>query len=150
MANVLTPDVTIYRGLPTTSSYAWSPFVTKLEARLRFAGVTYTKGQGSPIKAPRGKIPYADISSSREEKSARLGDSQLIIKHLVETSVLEDLQAGLSPIDRARDAAIQAMMEDKLYFYQVRIIATLKLKIFLTTSPLLGPRALDPKLPCHA
>jgi len=38
----------------------------------------------------------------------------------VEEGRLEDLNAKLSPTERAMDLAIRALLEDKLYFYQVR------------------------------
>jgi hypothetical protein len=32
-------DITLYRGWKENSVYVWSPFVTKLELRLRLAGI---------------------------------------------------------------------------------------------------------------
>ena len=37
----------------------------------------------------------------------------------MEDGVLEDLNARLSPVERAYDAALTALLEDKVYFYQV-------------------------------
>lgn len=122
--------LTLYRGWPTPGKYVWSPFVIKLEARLRFAGVPYTAAAGSPMTAPRGKIPYVESRgpplgapwSVREESGeavASLGDSGVIIKALIEQGVLPDLNARLSASERAHDLALRALLEDKLYFYHV-------------------------------
>jgi hypothetical protein len=42
--------------------YTWSPFVTKLELRLRLANISYQHGTGSPLSGPKGKIPYVELS----------------------------------------------------------------------------------------
>lgn len=115
-------DITLYRGFQGSGKYVWSPFVTKLEARLRFAGLAYRTEAGSLFKAPKGKIPYVAISSKTESCSqppALLADSTLIAERLVEDGVSEDLNAELSPTEKALDLAIGALLEDKLYFYQV-------------------------------
>lgn len=137
-----TPTLTLYRGFPISKTYVWSPFVTKLEARLRFAGLSYTVAQGAPLKGPRGKIPYLTIkryggggSSSREVEgegsspgvegsspgvdTETISDSTLISEKLVKDGVAEDLNKGLNPVERAQDLALRALLEDKLYFYQV-------------------------------
>ena len=131
MASPLTPplDITLYRGFPGSGKYVWSPFVTKLEARLRFAGLSssYRTEAGSLSKAPKGKIPYVSIISSKTDAGSGvsagpptvLADSTLIIQKLVEEGVVEDLNASLSPTEKAHDLALQALLEDKLYFYQV-------------------------------
>lgn len=112
-------SLTLYRGWPTRGEHVWSPFVVKLEARLRFAGVSYDTGAGSPRTSPNGKIPYIHLPSSSGSNSSQMGDSTLIIKHLVHESILPDLNAKLSPQDKARDLATRALLEDKLYFYHV-------------------------------
>ncbi|WYZ39582.1 hypothetical protein EsH8_III_001496 [Colletotrichum jinshuiense] len=112
------PDLVLFRGFPATNNYVWSPFVTKLEARLRFAGLKYRADQGSMGKAPRGKIPYIEITPTGEGKPIVLGDSGLIIQSLVDDNISKDFNATLSPVARAHDTAIRARLEDKLYFYQ--------------------------------
>lgn len=126
------PHVTLFRGFADHGRYVASPFVTKLEARLRIGGMAYRVGTGSVMKAPRRKVPYvevdhaADPSSSDAAKAATaahrpevLADSALITRKFVENGYLEDLNAGLSPAERARDLSVRALLEDKLYFYQV-------------------------------
>ena len=112
--------ITLFRGWEAPSAYVWSPFVTKLEARLRFAGVPYRTEGGNPTKAPRGKIPY--VAVSRTDNGAPvtlLSDSDLIIEKWIEDGVLENLNAKLQPTGKAHDLAFRAMLEEKLYFYQV-------------------------------
>lgn len=59
------PKITLYRGFPDQGHFTWSPFVTKLEARLRFAGVSDETKAGSIREAPRGKIPlYRDTEGT--------------------------------------------------------------------------------------
>lgn len=112
-----TTKITVHRGFDWPGRYTWSPFVTKLEVRLRFAGLPYVVGNGGPRSAPQGKIPYVDMPGEEQQ----LGDSTLIIRHLVEKDMLPDLNAGLDKTQQAQDLAWRALMEDKLYFYGVSI-----------------------------
>jgi len=122
------PAITLYRGFPKTAKFTSSPFVTKLEVRLRLGQVPHTVDVGTPLKAPRGKIPYVAIASDgADEKAAQptmLGDSALIADRLVRDGVLEDLNAGLSPVEKARDLALRGLLEDKLYWYFVSVFPT--------------------------
>ncbi|KAF3807458.1 hypothetical protein GCG54_00008919 [Colletotrichum gloeosporioides] len=112
------PDLVLYRGFPVSTSYVWSPFVTRLEARLRFARLKYRLAQGSMSQAPRGKVPYMDFTPNGQDKPLALGDSSLIIQHLVDNNICEDLNESLLPTARAHDMALRALFEEKLYFYQ--------------------------------
>ncbi|EFY88372.1 glutathione S-transferase [Metarhizium acridum CQMa 102] len=88
-------QLTVFRGSPPKNAYVWSPFVTKLEARLRFSGVPYRLGGGSPRSAPRGKIPYVEVAGPGPGGEPRtMGDSTLIIRSLVEAGALPDAVAG--------------------------------------------------------
>lgn len=49
-----------------------------------------------------------------------MGDSTLIVKALTERGLLPDLNAALSPAQRAEDLALRALLEEKLYFYGMR------------------------------
>lgn len=129
------PRITLFRGWRDPGKHVWSPFVVKVEARLRFAGVKYVTDAGSPLHAPKGKIPYveyhgqlpadatADASPVRYDENSEpvvsIADSTLIIKTLTKSGVLPDLNANLSARDKALDLGLRAMLEDKLYFYHV-------------------------------
>lgn len=119
-----TSKITVHRGSPPSNSYVWSPFVTKLEARLRFDGLGYKLGAGNPKTAPKGKIPYIDITLPSAEAATgdteSIGDSTLIIQHLVATGILNGLDESLSPAKAAQDLSIRAMLEDRVYFYGAR------------------------------
>ncbi|RLL98468.1 hypothetical protein CFD26_107403 [Aspergillus turcosus] len=117
MATQSSPIITIFRGFPETGRYTWSPFVTKLEARLRFANIPYRTEPGSIPKAPRGKVPYVSIQDG-EQPPQTLPDSTLITKALIESGHTEDLNQQLTPTERLHDLALKALLENKLSFYQ--------------------------------
>jgi hypothetical protein len=115
-----TPPLTLHRGFPIPTTHVWSPFVTKLEFRLRHSSLPYTSTAGSPRSAPLGKLPYITIPSPFPTLAPRtLGDSTLIIKTLVVEGSLKDLNSRLDRVEKCRDLAIRALLEEKLYFYQV-------------------------------
>ncbi|KAF2420221.1 glutathione S-transferase [Tothia fuscella] len=118
-ATTPTPHLTIYRGFPDQGKYVWSPFVVKLEARLRFAGINnYKTEAGSLGKAPRGKIPYISLQKEDLSEPEWLADTSLIVQRFVDDGLLPDLNDALSTHDQALDLALRALLEDKLYFYQ--------------------------------
>ncbi|KAB5566223.1 hypothetical protein GE09DRAFT_1105935 [Coniochaeta sp. 2T2.1] len=106
----------VYRGFLGTNNYVWSPFVNKLEIRLRLTGLPYRVEPGSMRQAPRSKVPYLGFEGSDE----LLADTTLIIRKFVEDGTFSDLNAGLTPVQKAQDLAIRSLLEDKLYFYLVR------------------------------
>ncbi|KAL2162930.1 hypothetical protein VTH06DRAFT_6766 [Thermothelomyces fergusii] len=122
------PSLTLYRGFPSRGCYTPSPFVNKLEARLRIGGLSYRVETGSIFKAPRGKLPYLDFEKVGGGDDAnptgpgpeQLADSTLIARRLVEEGYLPDLNGALTPAERARDLALRALLEDKLFFFQMR------------------------------
>jgi Glutathione S-transferase N-terminal domain len=122
-----TATTTVYRGWPGSGQYVWSPFVIKLELRLRLDGIKYTTDGGSLSNAPKGKFPYVTISLNDEGNTISLADSTLIIKKLTEDGMLSDINAKLSPEDKAHDLALRALFEDRLYFCHVRTIPNLRL-----------------------
>lgn len=130
-------NINLYRGFQGSSTYVWSPFVTKLEARLRFGGLSYRNEAGSPFSGPRGKIPYVTISKpDPASPPTTMGDSTLIVRKLVEDGLIEDLNGKLDPVDKARDLALRALLEDKLYWYQV---GRLRKQLRKTDRPLTCP-----------
>ncbi|KAG9237444.1 putative glutathione S-transferase [Amylocarpus encephaloides] len=112
--------ITMFRGFKSPGVHVWSPFVNKLETRFRLAGLSYRVEPGSPLQAPRGKIPYISIANpdSGDQPPTLLGDSTLIIEKLEADGLLDDLNSKLSPVENARDLALRALLEDRLYFYQ--------------------------------
>lgn len=118
-----TPTLKVYRGWPTVGAHVWSPFVIKLEARLRFAGIPYTTESGSVSKSPNGKIPYVD-HVDESGNSTIFSDSTLIINRLTDSNVLPNLSTSLSPEIKLLDLALRALLEEKLYFYHVRHTST--------------------------
>ncbi|KAL8663887.1 MAG: hypothetical protein Q9168_008012, partial [Polycauliona sp. 1 TL-2023] len=111
------PSITIFRGFPVAAAYVWSPFVCKLEARLRFANLAYKVEQGAPPKGPRGKIPYIALSKNGESHEM-VSETAMISQKLVDEGMAEDLNGKLTPVEKATDAAVMALLEEKLYFYQ--------------------------------
>lgn len=120
MASLKSPiSLTVFRGFPDKGCFVWSPFVTKLEARLRFGNISYRTEPGSVPKAPRGKVPYVSIDRG-DGNCEILADSTLISQALVESGDLEDLNNNLTASQKLQDLSIKALLEDKLYFYQVQ------------------------------
>ena len=130
------PKLIVYRGWLDPGKHVWSPFVVKLEARLRFAGVPYITDAGSTRKGPKGKIPYVECQGLQPNDSepAAFGDSTLIIKRLVECDILPNINAKASPATRAQDLAIRALLEEKLYFYHVCHASFLNIPSFCSSA----------------
>lgn len=115
------PNLTVFRDRDDPGAYTWSSFVVKLEARLRFSHLTYTTQAGSLGASPKGKLPYVRIDEDNGQ-STILSDTALITKSLVKSGAIKDLNANLTPAQAATDLAIRALLEDKLYFLNVRIL----------------------------
>ena len=49
-----------------------------------------------------------------------LGDSTLISEKLVAEGLAEDLNGKITAAEKAQDLAVRALLEDRLYFLQVR------------------------------
>jgi hypothetical protein len=114
-------DITLFRGWLDQGCYVWSPFVTKLELCLRISHLEYKVGAGSPNTAPKGKIPYVEISEKDrlDVPKTSVGDSTLIAKYLAEHGLIHELNDNLDATTKAQDMAIKALLEDRLYFYNV-------------------------------
>jgi glutathione S-transferase len=90
-------------GIPSPS-----PFCAKLETWLRMAEVPYVAKVGNPLRAPRGKLPYARY------RGGDLADSQVIVETLGREGY--DLDGWLTPADRARGHLLRRMLEEGTYF----------------------------------
>jgi glutathione S-transferase len=95
-------------GLPSIS-----PFCLKLDTYLRIANIPFRAiVDPTPFKAPKGKLPWI------EHEGNRIGDSGFIIEYL-ERRFGCDLDAGLSPADRATARALRRLIEENLYWTMV-------------------------------
>ena len=112
----------LYRGADDKGRYVSSPFVTKVEFRLRLAEVPYSIGEGAPWQGPKGKIPYLEVAGELDSKGKplKLGDSTLIFQHFVDEGKIQSLNDNLNTTEKAHDLALRSLLEDKLYFYHVR------------------------------
>ena len=104
--------ITLHQFGPAFGLRTASPFGLKLEAYMRLAGIPYRVEHfaGNPSKAPKGKIPFITDDDGRQ-----MGDSALIIEHLVEKHG-DKLDAHLTPAERAAGHALRRMTEEGLYF----------------------------------
>lgn len=91
-------------GLPDPS-----PFVIKAETLLKMSGQPYEKVAGNLLKAPKKKLPII------EDDGQIIADSTFIRDHL-ERKYIVDFDAGLSDVERAQAWALQAMVEERLYW----------------------------------
>ena len=111
-------SLTLYRGWADVGVYLWSPFVTKLEFDLRYAGIKYETAAGSLSAAPKGKLPYVDLELDDGTKEC-IGDSTLIIRRLTDLGCHRNLNARLDARERAFDISLRSLCEDKIYFLGV-------------------------------
>lgn len=72
-------------------------------------------------------MPYISIESPDGEKKL-VSDSTLIIKDFIQAGKMADLNRSLSGPQKLQDKGLQALLEEKLYFYQV---SRLKLRYLL-------------------
>jgi glutathione S-transferase len=92
-------------GLPNAS-----PFCLKLEVYLRMAGLPYRNRYTLDLhRAPKGKLPWID------DDGTVMADSGLIIEYL-KRKYGDALDAGLTPLLRARGLAITRLLEEHLYW----------------------------------
>jgi glutathione S-transferase len=87
-----------------------SPFCCKLETWLRIAGIPYeVVDTPDPRKGPKGKLPFI------EDAGLRLGDTSLIIEHLIRTRGV-DPDAHLDQAQRDMALLIQRTIEEHYAF----------------------------------
>ncbi|MDE1148887.1 MAG: glutathione S-transferase family protein [Azospirillaceae bacterium] len=91
-------------GLPDAS-----PFAIKAEVQLKMAGLPYVKAQAMPDQGPKGQLPFID------DDGQRVGDTTFIRAHLEGTYGI-DLDAGLTPEQRAQSWALERLLENQLYW----------------------------------
>ena len=82
-----------------------SPYVTKTLVQLQMAGLAYRTARATLDDSPKGQIPFID------DTGERIADSTFIRTHIEENYGV-DLDAGLSPAQRAQAWAIERMVEN--------------------------------------
>lgn len=106
--------ITLYTFGPAFGLPDASPFVTKAEMLLKFAGLPYRTERGSLRHAPKGKLPYLD------DMGRIVADSTLIRWHLEKTYRI-DFDEGLTDAERGVAWAVEKLMEDNLYWVVARV-----------------------------
>jgi glutathione S-transferase len=89
-------------GLPEAS-----PYVTKTLVQLQMAGLPHRRDFARPDDSPKGQIPFI------QDADDIVADSTFIRGH-IEARYGVDLDAGLSPAQRAQAWAIERMVENQL------------------------------------
>ncbi|MCK9686035.1 glutathione S-transferase family protein [Scleromatobacter humisilvae] len=102
--------VVYHFGYPEPTSPDLSPFCTKLLTWLRMSGIPYDSRTGDVDKVPTRKLPVAEIDGQL------IADSSRIIAHLQQHDARALRDEHLDPREQASAAALQAMMETKMYF----------------------------------
>ena len=95
--------IQVYGFSPSLGLPDLSPFVVKVLAYLSMADIPYKLLAGDARKAPKGKLPYI------EDGGRAIPDSSFIVEYLRKN--YRDLDAGISPADRALATAVQSMLE---------------------------------------
>ena len=82
---------------------------------LRYSKISYELRDTYPHKAPKGKVPYVEIT--HDDETVTIPDSHFIIQYLVEKGIIKDPDglAGLTAAQRAESRAFQAYVEELLY-----------------------------------
>ncbi|KAK1835472.1 glutathione S-transferase [Podospora conica] len=108
-----TPLLTLYSGdRRPNQTHSLSMFSTKLQLRLRHAGVSYTTAFATRNDGPRQKLPFIKLAGTDE----LLGDTALITKHLVAAGHLPDVNEVLAEEKRAVGYCVTAMVEDRFNY----------------------------------
>ncbi|MBL4681975.1 MAG: glutathione S-transferase family protein [Pseudomonadales bacterium] len=96
-----------------------SPFCLKAELALKFLGLEYQiEILDDPRKAPKGKLPFLRIDSTKTNSSEIIADSELIFDYLDELSQ-GGLYGELSDHAVAQGKAWTRLAEDHLYWIMV-------------------------------
>lgn len=112
------PHVILWGVAKPPNAPSSSGFCQKLEAFLRFSGISYEVGETVPMKAPKGKVPFADIKHGG--KTVTIADSHFIVRYLVENGLIQDPDTDLTAIQKGESRAWQAYIEELLYSAIVR------------------------------
>jgi glutathione S-transferase len=101
--------ITLYAFGPFWGLPDPSPFVLKTEVQLKMAGLAYQVEYGALQRSPKSKLPFID------DDGQVVSDSVFIRDHIEKKYGL-DLDAGLTPAERAQAWMIERTCEDHLYW----------------------------------
>ncbi|KZO90126.1 hypothetical protein CALVIDRAFT_542966 [Calocera viscosa TUFC12733] len=87
-----------------------SYFCNKAECYFRATGLEYSVEHTLPFSAPKGKLPFVEFPDGE-----KLPDTFFIIRRLVSTGQCKDLDASLTPVQRADSLAWQGWIDDRIY-----------------------------------
>jgi glutathione S-transferase len=99
--------ITVFGAGPAFGLPEGSPYVTKTLVQLQMAGLAYRRDMARPDDGPKGQIPFI------QDGDDIVADSTFIRGH-IEARYGVDLDAGLSPAQRAQAWAIERMVENQL------------------------------------
>lgn len=99
--------ITLYTAGPGFGLPEISPYAMKTEIQLQLADLPYEKLPGRREDAPKGQVPWI------VDEGEIIGDSTFIRAHL-EGKYGVDLDAGLTPEQRAQAWAFERMVENQL------------------------------------
>ncbi|MDQ0465894.1 glutathione S-transferase [Caulobacter ginsengisoli] len=105
--------ITLYASSENFGLPEVSPYVTKTEIQLKMAGLAYQKVPATPDTSPKGQLPWID------DDGQAVADSTFIRAHL-ERKYGFDLDAHLSPVQRAQAWAVERMLENQFAWTWVR------------------------------
>jgi glutathione S-transferase len=101
--------ITLHCFGPAPELPDFSPFVVKVMALMKFAGLDFIEKRRLSVGAPKGKLPFI------EDDGETIADSTFIRFHLEQKHGV-DLDKNLSPEQKAQAWAIEKMCEEHLYF----------------------------------
>lgn len=103
-----TPSPTLVRFEGDQSKFDLSTWVCRLENLLTFCGASFelSTGQGDPTKQPRGLLPVIKYG---EEV---VPDSMFAYQDAVKKGLAKELDAELSPEEKATSRAIESLVEE--------------------------------------
>jgi glutathione S-transferase len=107
-------SINFYHYDKQTNQPSPSGYCQKLETYLRATQhQDYNLIASLPFTAPKGKLPYVVLE--HDGITTSIADSHFILKHLISTGVIKDLDDGLSDSEKADSRAWQAWTEELVY-----------------------------------
>jgi len=110
--------VTLFRFAKSPEKFDASTWVNKLEAYLTFSHAEHTIALGDRFKAPRGKLPYINITDG-DSPDEIIADSEYAYDSLVKRGIAQELDANLTAEQRAVTVAVGTLVE-QMYWLGVK------------------------------